>query len=100
MPLIEAMSMGIPVIGGRDSGGVPWTLGDGGLLVDVTSPKAIAAAMLQIASDEVARLRMENTARESVMRRFHLAQMTDRYEAIYASLLKKTGQPTIATAAE
>ena len=87
MPLIEAMSMGIPVIGGRKAGGVPWTLGEGGMLVDVRSPKAIASAMLQIASDRVARTRLEAIARMSVMQRFHLAQVTDQYEAIYAGLV-------------
>lgn len=86
MPLIEAMSMGIPVIGGRQAGGVPWTLGDGGLLVDVRSPHAIASAMLQIASDRDARMRLEQSARRLTMERFHLAQVTDRYEAIYATL--------------
>ena len=89
MALIEAMSMGIPVIGGKQSGGVPWTLGEGGLLVDVRSPEAIAAAMLEIASDGVTRMRLERIARRSVMERFHLAQVTDRYEAIYASLVSK-----------
>jgi L-malate glycosyltransferase len=89
MPLIEAMSMGIPVIGGRQAGGVPWTLGDGGLLVDVCSPKAIASAMLQIASDGVARMHLERLARTSVMERFHLAQVTDRYEEIYSSLVSE-----------
>ena len=89
MPLIEAMSMGIPVIGGRRSGGVPWTVGDGGLLVDVSSPKAIAAAMLQIAVDGDARMRLETRARESVMRRFQLTRVTDQYEVIYTSLLSK-----------
>jgi len=90
MPLIEAMSMGIPVIGGRQSGGVPWTLGDGGLLVDVCSPKAIAGAMLQLASDGIARVHLERIARMSVMRRFHLGEVTDRYEAIYSSLASET----------
>jgi L-malate glycosyltransferase len=87
MALIEAMSIGIPVIGGRQAGGVPWTLGDGGLLVDVCSPKAIASAMLQIASDGVARTHLGQRARMSIMRRFHLTQVTDRYEAIYSSLV-------------
>lgn len=100
MPLIEAMSMGIPVIGGGRSGGVPWTLGNGGLLVDVCSPKAIASAMLQIASNKVARIRLERLARESVMRRFHLGQTTDQYEAIYSSLVTQACRATIANAAE
>jgi hypothetical protein len=46
----------------------------------------MAAAMLQIASDRAARMRLEQVARNSVMQRFHLAQVTDRYEAVYANL--------------
>jgi len=29
MAVIEAMAMGMPVIGGRSSGGIPWTLAEG-----------------------------------------------------------------------
>jgi glycosyltransferase involved in cell wall biosynthesis len=100
MPLVEAMSMGIPAIGGSKSGAVPWTLGPGGLLVDVRSPRAIASAMLQIASDDVARMRLERSARESVMQRFHLARTTDQYEAIYSSLVTQGSRPIVANAAE
>ena len=47
MTLIEAMSQGTPVIGGVESGAVPWVLDHGiaGQLTDVTSPDAITAAM-------------------------------------------------------
>lgn len=47
MCLLEAMSAGVPVIGGHRSGGVPWTLDDGGagLLVDVLKAESIAAAL-------------------------------------------------------
>jgi glycosyltransferase involved in cell wall biosynthesis len=89
MPLIEAMSLGIPAIGGRAAGGVPWTLGDGayGLLVDVRSPDAIASAMLRVAQDEELRTRLGAAAREAAKRRFHLDDVTDRYEDIYMQLV-------------
>lgn len=47
MCLLEAMSAGVPIIGGYRAGGVPWTLDDGnaGLLVDVSRPAAIASAL-------------------------------------------------------
>jgi glycosyltransferase involved in cell wall biosynthesis len=91
MPLIEAMSLGIPVIGGRAAGGVPWTLGDGayGLLVDVRSTDEIASAMLRLAQDEQLRTRLEVAGRESVRRRFHIADVTDRYEAVYAQVARQ-----------
>jgi len=88
MPLIEAMSLGIPAIGGIGVGGVPWTLGEGkyGLLVDVGSPDQIASAMLQLAQDNEVRNRLAIAAREFTKRCFHIEQAADRYEAIYAQL--------------
>jgi glycosyltransferase involved in cell wall biosynthesis len=85
MPVIEAMSLGIPAIGGRAAGGVPWTLGYGdyGLLVDVRSPDSIAAAMLRLAQDEQFRNQLGAAAREAARRRFHVSDVVDRYESIY-----------------
>ena len=61
--LIEAASVGTPVIGGVASGAVQWVLADGasGLLVDVTSPDRIAAAMRSLVSHPVrwSRLRLD-----------------------------------------
>ena len=47
LSLIEAMSFGLPVVGGDKSGGVPWVLdfGKAGLLADVTNPEDIAEKM-------------------------------------------------------
>lgn len=50
MAILEALALGMPVIGGKHSGGVGFTLGYGasGLLVDVTSRVEIAGAMQRI----------------------------------------------------
>jgi glycosyltransferase involved in cell wall biosynthesis len=50
MCLIEAMSASIPIVAGRNSGGVGWTLfdGAGGTLVNVRSSEEIAAAIESI----------------------------------------------------
>ncbi|MCB5291206.1 glycosyltransferase family 4 protein [Arthrobacter sp. SO3] len=60
MCLLEAMSAGVPVIGGAKSGGVPWTLdyGSAGLLVDVTDPNAIGEALYELHRDEALRRRL------------------------------------------
>lgn len=54
MCLLEAMSAGVPVIGGFRAGGVPWTLdgGDAGLLVDVSRAGAIASALRELHENE------------------------------------------------
>jgi glycosyltransferase involved in cell wall biosynthesis len=47
--IIEAQALGIPVVGGRSSGAVPWLL-DGGLagtLCDVSSPEHMSVAMIE-----------------------------------------------------
>ncbi|SEA26120.1 Glycosyltransferase involved in cell wall bisynthesis [Flavobacterium gillisiae] len=51
--LIEAMSKGIPVIGGKDAGAVPWILDDGysGCLTDVKSPKIVAEHIIRLIVD-------------------------------------------------
>jgi len=89
MVIIEAMAMGIPVIGGNRSGGVPWTLGGGssGLLVDVRSPRAIAEAMLQLAQSESLRAEWGQKARDNALRRFHIRMVADAYQEMYASIL-------------
>jgi glycosyltransferase involved in cell wall biosynthesis len=91
MPVIEAMSLGIPVIAGRDAGGVPWTLGDGayGMLVDVHSPEEMASAMLRLAKDPEYRAKLGQAGRESAERRFHLDDVVDRYQAIYMELASR-----------
>jgi glycosyltransferase involved in cell wall biosynthesis len=95
MPLIEAMSLGITAIGGRATGGVPWTLGDGkyGLLVDVRSPDQIASAMLRLAQNEEWRTRLGLAARESTKRRFHIRHVANQYEVIYSQLVTQATLP-------
>jgi L-malate glycosyltransferase len=88
MPLIEAMSLGLPAIGGDRVGGVPWTLGNGecGVLVDVRSPDQIASAMVRLAQDEDTRARLGEAGREFAKSNFHIEHVADQYEAIYAEV--------------
>lgn len=53
LSVAEAMSYGLPVVGGARSGAVPWLLDGGraGLLVDVRRPDAIAAAVCRLLAD-------------------------------------------------
>lgn len=53
MCLLEAMSAGVPIVGGYRAGGVPWTLdgGKAGVLVDVSRPEPIASALLELHSN-------------------------------------------------
>ncbi|MBC7696711.1 MAG: glycosyltransferase family 4 protein [Burkholderiales bacterium] len=52
MILIEAMAMGIPVVAGINSGGVPWVLKEGGgELVDIKSEDAIIQGIEKVVAD-------------------------------------------------
>lgn len=49
MVVLEAMALGVPVLGGDKSGAVPWLLQDGaGLLVDVQNPREIADGLSEL----------------------------------------------------
>jgi glycosyltransferase involved in cell wall biosynthesis len=54
MVLIEAMACGVPVIGGRYSGAVPWTLEDGrsGFLCDVRDVSDLARTIVRARSQK------------------------------------------------
>ena len=60
----EALASGLPVIGSR-MGGIPGALGDAGVIVDPDDPRALAAAIENLADDptELARLRLASRAR-------------------------------------
>lgn len=53
--LIEAMSRCVPVIGGKDSGAVPYVLENGeiGLLCDVRNPNSICEAMEKVTDEDL-----------------------------------------------
>jgi len=86
MVLAEGMARSVPVIAGRMSGGVPWTLGYGeaGRLVDVRSPAEIASGALRLlrADDD-----WESFAAAALMvarRRFLASGVAEQYENLLA----------------
>jgi len=83
MVLAEAMAYGVPVVAGRASGAVPWVVEDGGLLVDVTSVDAIAAAVHRLLTDAALYERLSARAVAIVAERFPLARIADQYLALY-----------------
>jgi glycosyltransferase involved in cell wall biosynthesis len=57
IPALEAMAIGVPVIG-ANRGALPEVLGDAGLLVDPDDPATIADAMRRVLEDSTLRRRM------------------------------------------
>lgn len=83
MVLAEAMSYGVPVVAGKDSGAVPWVVEDGGLLVDVTNVEAIAEAINKLLSDQKLYNQLAVNAVQIVKTRFPIRQVADQYLSLY-----------------
>jgi glycosyltransferase involved in cell wall biosynthesis len=85
MAILEAHSLGIPVVGGARSGGVPFTLlgGSAGILVDVRDPHRVAHAMLESVEPSIyAQLSAAGVA--AVRTTFNLAHVAEQYERLLA----------------
>ncbi len=88
MPLSEAMALGIPVVGGVNSGGVPWVLDDGsaGILVDVSSPKKISDVLKRLAKSSEEREAWGRKGKKYTEEHFSIHSVVNAYEAIYEEL--------------
>jgi glycosyltransferase involved in cell wall biosynthesis len=91
LSLIEAMSFGLPVVGGDKSGGVPWVLdfGKAGLLADVTNPEDIAKKMNILLEDKSIYLTIRKQGLERVSDLFSQDAVATAYERIYQDVLAK-----------
>lgn len=89
LALLEALDAGLVVIGGESSGGVPWTLFEGraGILVDVTSPSAIAGGI----SEAIARVdcgyRLDPDLIRAIKARHGRNSVSRAYVSIYRRLI-------------
>jgi glycosyltransferase involved in cell wall biosynthesis len=98
--LAEGMGCGLPVIGGKDAGAVPWVLdyGKKGILVDVTAESEIAQALerLVLDADLYQNLSREGIAyvKETFTARFIARKYEDLYRQVLASTSKKVLEKT------
>ena len=85
----EAMSLGVPVIGGKNSGGVPWQLdyGRSGMLVDIESPKEIYSDMRDLYLNKSLREMMSDCSRKRALRLYGVHDIHVKYESVYRALL-------------
>ncbi|BBB48868.1 glycosyltransferase family 4 protein [Pelolinea submarina] len=88
--IAEAMALHIPVVGGKFSGAVLNTLGEGGLLVDVRSSQEIADAMLILAKDPDLRFTLGRLGRERAKQHYSLNKTTSMYEILYQQILSNS----------
>jgi N-acetyl-alpha-D-glucosaminyl L-malate synthase BshA len=85
---LEALASGVPVVA-TDVGGVSEVVrsGETGRLVPARDPRALAAAALDLLSDEPRRARMAQAARADATARFRPDVVVSRVEALYGELL-------------
>ena len=87
MVLVEAMALGLPVVGGDKSGSVPWVLGNGdaGVLADMRSSGAIFRALSRILQDAAEYDRIVGAGLTRVQRLFMPDGVVKEYEKMYFS---------------
>lgn len=83
MSIAEAMALGIPVVGGARSGAVPWVVGEGGIMTDVTSATSIEQAILDLLDSPERYRAATEAARLRVRAHFTVDKVADAYETIY-----------------
>ena len=84
--LIEAMSLGIPCIGGKDSGAVPWVINDSRLLSNVHSPEQIKETTLSCLQNYE---EFGNAVFENVRKRFSANNVAKEYLDYYTEIMEK-----------
>ncbi len=88
MAVLEAMSQGLPVVGGASSGAVPWLLGGGevGFLADMRNPDSLAQAVLKALDSPDTLQLMSSAALHRARQQFNLDSVIDAYEGLLIGL--------------
>lgn len=93
MVVAEAMTLGVPIIGGKYSGAVPQLLdyGYAGLLADIDSPKSINLALIELLTDFYKRSELGQRAKCRAKILFDSKKIAMNMDYIYAKVIK--GEP-------
>lgn len=89
MVLIEAMAKKVLVIGGEDSGAVPWVLGYGkyGILIDINNPDEIADRLEKVIVNRKAYDDIVENAYQYVKKEFLIDAVKERYQEEYGKMI-------------
>jgi L-malate glycosyltransferase len=92
MAIIEAMTLGVPVIAGSNSGAVAWVLDEGraGFLTDVKNPERIAQTIFTCIEQAEDRERRRKNAYNRVVNVFSPDSVVSRYERMYEKVLSSS----------
>jgi glycosyltransferase involved in cell wall biosynthesis len=88
MVIIEAMACGVPVIGGNNSGAVPWTLEEGrcGFLCDIRNEGVLADTMIRAMRQPDGNRALVERAWDSAKQRFNLELAVNANEDLLKQL--------------
>jgi len=86
--ICEAIQAGCPVIAGRTSGGVAWTLDEGraGILVNIEDPAEIAEAMLGLARNRERGLELVSYGRAMILRKWSPDRIAEMHLEYYREI--------------
>lgn len=88
MSIVEAMTLGMPAVVGRQTGPMEWMVGSGGRVVDVSDAGAIADAAIQLLTDQVAYGIAQQGAFEASVK-FSAGHLVPRWLELYAALIQE-----------
>jgi glycosyltransferase involved in cell wall biosynthesis len=91
--ICEAIQAGCPVIAGRSSGAVPWTLdyGRAGILVDVEDPAEIAQAMLGLVRNRELALELVTYGRQMILDKWSPDRIVEMHLEYYREIVGSSG---------
>jgi len=94
--LAEAKTRGVPVIGGKNSGGVAYVVGEaGGMLVDIERAEEIAEAAIGMLTNQNDYAALQKAAHEDIAERFSVERISCHYLQAYQRILEN-GTSTMA----
>ncbi len=85
--LIEAMSMGLPTIGGEESGAVPWVINNKTLLVDVKNGTKLSSKMKEILDHDKEYNTTSIMCYNNVVSRFSSSSIIHEYTNYYSKII-------------
>jgi glycosyltransferase involved in cell wall biosynthesis len=87
--LIEAMSLGVPTVGGDTSGAVPWVIGNPQLLANILKPDNIKNTIVKLIENPGEYFRISLSCYENTLKRFSVESVVKSYNAYYYEIIKK-----------
>jgi glycosyltransferase involved in cell wall biosynthesis len=92
MALVEAMSFGVPVIAGEYSGAIPETLGESGLLTDVTDFRKLSVSIASLLKDTERLQQLSNLGLSRYSTNFSPDVVLSKYLEKYKSLISNSNE--------